>query len=251
MTANKGTTKNNKITIVLVESQQILRTGIRLVLEKYPVFKIVGEAGNSEQALEIIKTKQPDLLICGIDLPNIDGFVLINHTKSISPATRSVILSTRDDDKYLFESILAGAYGYLLNSITGDELGRALIKIQAGEIVFPTEPANICVLWKTLWAPKRKDRLLSSREMEILALAASGLKNKDISGKLGLSVRTVEKHFEFILDKLSAGSRSQAIYKAFYQPGYYRLTNKKKVVSAENLVQTLNIHSDPAFEGLS
>jgi DNA-binding NarL/FixJ family response regulator len=247
MTANKDTTKNKKITIVLVESQQILRTGIRLVLEKYPVFKIVGEAGNGVQAFEIIKTQQPDLLICGINPFDTDGPVLIFHAKHISAATRSVILSTRDDDRYLFESILAGAHGYLLNSITPDELARDLIKIQTGEIVFPNGPANIRLLWETLWSPKRKDCLLSSREMEILALAASGLKNKDISGKLGLSVRTVEKHFEFILDKLSAGSRAQAIQKAFYQSGSYRLTNKKKAVFAEGPIQALNINSEPAF----
>jgi DNA-binding NarL/FixJ family response regulator len=233
MIFHRGSTKSKIITIVLVESQQIVRTGIRLVLERFPNFRVTGEAGCGEQAVETIKTRQPNILICGIHIQKMDGPDLIYRARKVSPETRSVILSDRDDYMFLFESILAGAYGYLLENITPDELGKALKRINKGEIVFPDGLANISSLWDTLWDPKKKNRLLSSREMEILALAASGLTNKEISLKLGLSVRTVEKHFEFILDKLAVSSRTQAIQSVFYEHG------------CESSVQKLNININP------
>jgi two-component system, NarL family, response regulator LiaR len=208
-------TDQPKIRIVVVEDHLIVRKGICQILEKSPDCEIVGEAGDGEQAINLIKNVLPDVLLCDLRLPIIDGVMVVRQVKIISPKTNTLILSAYDDFEYVFESMKAGASGYLLKTIDDKKLLEAIRIAHSGEFVLPSSLASKFRAYLAgNQANTKEDKTLSAREYEILALAADGTKNKIIAEKLNLSVRTVEKHFEYILDKLSVTSRSEAIHKA-------------------------------------
>ncbi|MBI4303417.1 MAG: response regulator transcription factor [Chloroflexi bacterium] len=201
-----------KIRIVLAEDHQVMRQGLRYVLEQYPDFDVVGEAGNGEEALKVAGSLHPDILLSDIRLPLLNGIGVVRHIKKLSPKTKVLILSAYDDDEYVLELMWAGAAGYLLKTISSNELAEAVRKVNSGSTVLhPEIAAKIARLWANTTVHKNEPKELTIRETELLRLAGEGLSNKAIAEKLELSVRTVEKHFNNILGKLSVSSRKEAI----------------------------------------
>lgn len=205
----------SKIRIVIAEDHTVVREGTRSLLEREEDFEVVGEAGDGEQALELISRLQPDVAIIDISMPKLNGIEVTKEVKKLYPGIAVLILTAYDNDQYVFALLEAGAAGYLLKTVRGHEVVEAVRAVRAGESVLHPAIARKVV---TRYFPKptgneagQPDELLSEREMEVLKLAARGLSNKEIADDLVLSVRTVQTHLGNIFNKLKVGSRTEAV----------------------------------------
>jgi NarL family two-component system response regulator LiaR len=203
------------IRIVLCEDHLITRQGIRRLLEDEKGLEIVGEASNGEEAIQLVTDAKPDVIIMDIAMPKLNGIDATRQIKLISPQTRILILSAYDDDEYVFALLKAGATGYLLKNVGGDELVRAIKTVNKGEPVLNPVVAMKVVNYfrlgdKTMPSTEETPQL-TERELSIIRLAAKGLTNKDIAENLHLSYRTVEGHLRDIFNKLGVGSRTEAV----------------------------------------
>lgn len=202
------------IRIVLAEDHALVREGTRRILEQYPNLKVVGEAGDGQQALDLIKHLQPDILISDIRMPVLTGVEVVRRMKEYSPSTKALMLTAYDEDDYILALMEAGASGYLLKTARAGELVEAVNSVYAGEMVIqPAIAAKVARLWVRDRSANERvtPEQLSGRERETLQFAASGMRNKAIADKLNISVRTVEGHFTSIFAKLGVSSRIEAV----------------------------------------
>lgn len=202
------------ISIVLAEDHTLMREGTRRILEQHPDLNVVGEAGDGEQALELVKHLQPDVAILDIRMPKLNGIEVVRRIKDCCPHTKTLMLSGYDDDDYVLAAMEAGATGYLLKTAQAKELVESVRSVQSGETVLhPIIAAKIAGLWASRRVSTGKSPVeqLSPRELEVLKLAAKGLRNKEIAHKLYISNRTVEGHFNNVFVKLEVSSRIEAV----------------------------------------
>ena len=203
------------ITIVLGEDHLITRQGILRLLEDEEGLTIVGEASNGEEAVQLVTELKPDVVIMDIAMPKLNGIEATRQIKVINPRTGILILSAYDDDEYVFALLKAGAAGYLLKSVSGDELVRAIKAIHNGEPVLDPVIAkkvmNYFKFQNKIPIADEDTEHLSNRELDIIKLAARGLTNKEIADNLHLSYRTVEGHMRDVFNKLGVGSRTEAV----------------------------------------
>jgi len=203
------------ISVLLAEDHVITRQGIRRLLEDERGLTVIGEAGDGEEAVQMVTDMKPDVVIMDIAMPKLNGIEATRQIKLIHPRTAVLILSAYDDDEYVFALLKAGAAGYLLKSVSGDELTRAIQAVYKGEPVLDPIVArkvmNYFRLPGKVAGLERPSEHLSNRETDILKLAAKGMTNKDIADKLHLSNRTVEGHLRTIFNKLGVGSRTEAV----------------------------------------
>jgi len=203
-----------KIRILLAEDHVVVRQGTRQLLEREDDLEVVGEAGDGEEAIEMAHKLKPDVVVMDIAMPKVNGIEATKAIKAALPATAVLILTAYDYDEFIFSLLDAGAAGYLLKSVTGDDLVRGIRDLHSGESVL--HPA---VLRKMLASSRprpasseeRPAEVLTQREMEVLRIAARGKANKDIARELGMSVRTVQAHLSNIFNKLGVGSRTEAV----------------------------------------
>jgi len=203
------------IKILLCEDHLITRQGIRRLLEDEQGLVIVGEASNGEEAVNLVTELKPDVVIMDVAMPKLNGIEATRQVKLINPATAILILSAYDDDEYVFALLKAGAAGYLLKSVSGNELVAAIKAVHKGEPVLDPLVAKKVVNYFRLKekAPVSEgdNSHLSDREIAIIKLAAKGMTNKDIAKNLHLSYRTVEGHMRDAFDKLGVSSRTEAV----------------------------------------
>jgi DNA-binding NarL/FixJ family response regulator len=205
------------IKIILAEDHALMRAGTKHILEQYPEFQVVGEAEDGQQAVELIKNLKPDIAILDIRMPKLNGIEVVRQVKSLSPNTKTLILTAYDDDEYILAMMEAGASGYLLKTAHEKELIDSVRGVHSGEpVLHPTIAMKIARLWAQRGTATQQGSIeqLSSREIEVLELASRGLRNKAIAEKLGISTRTVEGHFNSIFAKLGVSSRMAAILEA-------------------------------------
>jgi NarL family two-component system response regulator LiaR len=205
----------NTISIILGEDHLITRQGIHRLLEDEDGFTIVGEASNGEEVVRMVNELKPDVVVMDIAMPKLNGIEATRQIKLTHPRTGILILSAYDDDEYVFALLKAGAAGYLLKSVSGDELVKAIKAIHNGEPVLDPGIAKKVMNYFKLpdKAPSMEDEAerLSEREIDIIRLAARGLTNKAIADQLHLSYRTVEGHLRDVFNKLGVGSRTEAV----------------------------------------
>lgn len=202
------------IRIVLGEDHALVREGTRHILEQYPDLTVVGEAGDGQQALELVERLRPDVAILDIRMPKLSGIEVVRRMKQCSSATKALVLTAYDDDDYILALMEAGASGYLLKTARAKELAEAVRTVHLGEpVLHPAIAAKVARLWARRRASSEQElpEELTPREREVLELAAKGLRNKAIADKLAISVRTVEGHLNSILSKLGASSRIEAV----------------------------------------
>ncbi len=202
------------IRIVLADDHWLMRDGTRHILEQCPDLKVVGDAEDGQQALEVMERLQPDVAILDIRMPKLNGIEVVRRMKELSPNTEALILTAYDDDDYILAMMAAGALGYLLKTARPSELIDAVQRVHLGEpVLHPAIAMKLARLWARLRDSTGQEfsERISPRECEVLQLAANGLRNKAIADKLGISVRTVEGHFHSILAKLGASSRTEAV----------------------------------------
>ena len=205
----------DQIRILLADDHAVVREGTRQILEQEPDLKVVAEAGDGEEAVQLAGTCKPDVAIIDIAMPKLNGIAATQQIKALYPAIAVLILTAYDDDTFVFKILEAGAAGYLLKSIRGRELIDAVRAVHAGESVLHPSIARK-VLNRFVPAPGKAKRqelseVLSEREAEVLKLAARGLRNRDIASELCLSLHTVEAHLLHIFNKLQVSSRTEAV----------------------------------------
>lgn len=202
-----------KISVVLADDHLVVRQGTRRMLEEYPDLDVVGEAGDGQEALDMVERLRPDVLVLDVRMPKLSGVDVVRRLKELSSPTGVLVLSAYDDDEYILALMEAGAAGYLLKTARIDDVVEAIRSIHQGEAVLhPAIATKVARLWRQS-GRRGQDRQiteLSAREMEVLVLAAQGLRNKDIASRLNISVRTVEGHINSILAKLGVDSRVEA-----------------------------------------
>jgi len=206
------------IKILIAEDHTLLREGTRHFLEQQPDFEVVGEAENGKEALEKIDNLKPDVAVLDIRMPELNGIEVVRQMHDLSPMTKALMFTAYDDYDYIFALMEAGASGYLLKTAHGKELVDSIRSVYSGEpVLHPTIAVKIARLWAHRGVPDKQQKtheMPSPRELEILELAAKGLRNRAIADELGISIRTVEGHLNSIFTKLGVSSRIEAILEA-------------------------------------
>jgi len=208
------------IRILLVDDQRLMREGLRMLLELEPDLQVVGEATDGAAALAEYARLTPDVVLMDIRMPGMDGVEATRRIRQRWPEARILILTTFDEDAYVFDGLRAGALGYLLKDISGHDLAQAVRTVAAGgALIQPSVAARVVAEFARLAAPARPaaERLpepLSEREQEILALVAAGLTNREIADRLALAEGTVKNYVTVILGKIGARDRTQAALRA-------------------------------------
>ncbi|WP_367866486.1 response regulator [Pedobacter sp. WC2423] len=203
------------LSLILAEDHNIVRNGIRMLLEADKEISIAGEATNGLEVLEIISSGvKVDIVLADINMPEMDGIALIKELKLKSPATQIVMLSMLDNDKYVSQAFSEGASGYLLKSVSADELIFSLKHVNAGGQYLCAELAMRLLNKSISTVPLNRinDHVeYSMREIEILELIAEGLTNNEMSAKLFISKRTIEGHRQSLIEKTGAKNTAALI----------------------------------------
>jgi len=208
------------IRVLLVDDQRLMREGLHILLELEPGLEIVGEADNGEAALSAYEKLQPDVVLMDVRMPGMDGVEATWRLRERWPKARVVILTTFDDDEYVFEGLRAGALGYLLKDVSGQDLAHAVRTVAAGgALIEPSVAAKVVAEFARVAPPARNAGTalvepLSEREVAILRLLAGGLTNRQIADRLSLAEGTVKNYVTNVLGKLGARDRTQAAIRA-------------------------------------
>ena len=211
---------SESIQVLLVDDQTLMREGLRVLLELEPDLDVVGEAGDGEAAIEAYANLQPDVVLMDIRMPGMDGVEATWRLRQRWSQARVIILTTFDDDEYIFEGLRAGALGYLLKDVAPERLFEAIRAASRGESVLqPSVAAKVVAQFARLadQVPRPAGSLvepLSDREREVLAHIALGKTNKEIAADLYIAGGTVKNHVTNILGKLGVRDRTQAVLKA-------------------------------------
>ncbi len=211
---------SNPVRVCLVDDQRLIRDGLRLLLELEDGLEVVGEAENGAAALDAYASLQPDVLLMDIRMPGMDGVEATRRIVERWPQARVVILTTFDDDTYIFDALRAGALGYLLKDVSGPELAAAVREVaRGGALIQPSVARKVLAEFNRLAPETARARSASSeplteREQEILAGIARGLTNKEIANRLHLTEGTVKNYISVIFQKLGVQDRTQAALRA-------------------------------------
>jgi DNA-binding NarL/FixJ family response regulator len=196
------------ITVLLAEDHTVVREGLRTLLEAEGDIKVVGEAATGRQAVELARKLRPSVVVMDIAMPVLNGLEATRQIHKAVPGAKVLILSAHSDDAYVEQVTALGAMGYLLKQTSAHVLSKAVREIQKGNTFFspsiarrlhnqygqsPGQPEPV----------KKRGARLSSREVEVLQLIAEGRANKQVAAELGISVKTVEKHRQRLMEKLN------------------------------------------------
>lgn len=207
-----------EIRILIADDHAVVREGTRQILEQEPDLRVVGEAGDGEEAVRLAASSRPDVVLMDVSMPKVDGIAATRQIKSLYPKIAVLVLSAYDDDQFVFSLLEAGSAGYLLKSVRGQELIDAIRAVHAGEsVLHPAVARKVLNRFVPAGGKALRQRpveILSERELDVLRLASQGMSNQDIADKLVLSLRTVQAHFSHIFNKLDVSSRTEAVVRA-------------------------------------
>jgi DNA-binding NarL/FixJ family response regulator len=209
------------IRVLLVDDQALFREGMETLLSVHKDIQVVGQASNGQEAVEVAVKVQPGVVLMDVRMPVLDGVRATRRLKEALPQCKVIVLTTFDDDEYVFDALRAGAVGYLLKDVASAQLVEAIRAVARGQsILEPSVAAKVIAEFtrvSSLVPAAQMEQLvepLSERELEILALIARGASNKEIAGQLFIAEGTVKNHVTHILGKLDVRDRTQAALKA-------------------------------------
>jgi DNA-binding NarL/FixJ family response regulator len=218
MTEPEGTPSS--LRLLLVDDQQLIREGLRTLLEMEEGMTVAGEASDGAAAVQSYKELSPDVVLMDIRMPRMDGVEATRRIRASFPDARILVLTTFDEDALVFEAVRAGARGYLLKDASGAELAAAIRAIAGGGAALqPPVARKVMDAFARLAQPapastQKFVEPLSGRERAVLSLLAKGLSNKEIAAQLFLAEGTVKNHVSAILQKIDARDRTQAALRA-------------------------------------
>jgi DNA-binding NarL/FixJ family response regulator len=196
------------ITVLLAEDHEIVREGLRKLLEADSDIEVVGTAANGRQAVALTKKLRPDVVVMDIAMPLLNGLEATRQIRAAFPDTKVLILSAHSDDAYIEQVMALGAAGYLIKQTSAHFLSQAIREVQKGSTFFSPSIARQMrdhyeqATGRVGLLKKKGDRL-TSREVEVLQLIAEGEANKQTAAELGISIKTVEKHRQRLMEKLN------------------------------------------------
>jgi two-component system response regulator NreC len=204
------------VKLLLVDDHDVVRTGLRMLLESQPDMLIVGEAKTGTQAIEMAAQLQPDIVVMDITLPDISGIEATRQIKQAGPSIAVVALTIHEDEKYFFEMLQAGASGYVPKRAAPEDLVTAIRAVFNDEVyIYPTLTKHLVSDFlnraNSEDAQKATMDELTARELEVLALLAEGYSNEEIGERLTISKHTVARHRENLMRKLELHSRSDLV----------------------------------------
>ncbi len=205
------------IRVMLVDDQEIMVRGLRMILESENDIEVVATAGNGEEACRLCRAARPDVVLMDVKMPVLNGVEATARIKRECPGVKVLILTTFNDDEYIFEALKEGASGYLLKDASPDTIAGAVRAVHRGGAPIQPEVASRVVarlssLAASAAARETRDErvgLLTGREREIAGLVGRGLNNREIAGRLFPSEGTVRNHLSNILNKLELRDRTQ------------------------------------------
>lgn len=203
---------NPNVSVLLVDDHEVVRMGLRTLLDKRDGLTVVAEAGSVAEAISAARRSRPDVIIMDIRLPDGNGVEACREIRGDLPDTKVIMLTSYADDEAVYGSIMAGASGYLLKQTRGQNLAEAIERVAHGEsLLDPTVTEKVLARMRAL-ASGEADELsaLSVQERKILSLIAEGKTNKEIAGEVFLSDKTVKNYVSSILNKLNLRRRSEA-----------------------------------------
>jgi DNA-binding NarL/FixJ family response regulator len=207
------------VQVVIADDQELVRSGFAMILEAQPDISMVAEAGDGLAAVAAVREHQPDVLLLDIRMPRMDGIEAVRIVCA-DTATRVIMLTTFDQDDYVYDALLAGASGFLLKDVRRDDLVQAVRVVAAGEaLLSPAVTRRLIddmVRRQSRPAPAPADLgILTARELEALVLLGRGLSNAEIAAELVVSEHTVKTHVSNVLSKLHLRDRVQAAITAY------------------------------------
>ncbi len=210
------------IRILLVDDQALFREGLRTLLSIRSDLEVVGEAENGREGVEMAVQLRPDVILMDLRMPILNGVAATERLQKEQPESKVIVLTTFDDDEYVFDGLRAGAVGYLLKDVSSDKLVEAIRAAARGEsFLEPSIAAKVVAEFTRISAVSHQSSIgeqplvepLSERELEILGVLASGASNREIAQKLYITEGTVKNHVTNILGKLGVRDRTQAALK--------------------------------------
>ena len=205
-----------KLKVLLADDHKLLRTGLKLLLQRNPDLTVVGEAADGEQTLQLFQQLEPDLLLLDLSMPKMDGLDCLREIKSRWPEAKVIVLTMHEDENYIKQAMQAGAAAYVHKSAADTDLFKAIEAVQAGQLYLSQQDSNLLlnVLLKQDPAPVDNQApyvLLSPREREVLRLIAHGYSMAEVAEKLSLSIKTVDTYKTRLMEKLGTTRKSELV----------------------------------------
>jgi len=201
--------------LLLVDDHEVVRSGLRMLLESQEDIQIVGEAGTAAEALEAVERLEPEVILLDIGLPDMSGIQVMERIQKIEPEAAVVALTIHEDKEYFFKMLDAGATGYVPKRAAPDELLTAIRAAAQGQVYLYPSLATLLVKDYLVQDPEARESRkldgLTERELEVLTHVADGATNAEIGNDLGISPKTVARHRENMMGKLNLHSRTELV----------------------------------------
>jgi DNA-binding NarL/FixJ family response regulator len=204
-----------KIKIIIVDDHPVVREGLTSMLSRENDIEVVGTAENGAVAIKKANELQPDIMLMDLRMPEVDGVTAMCEIKARNPDIKFIVLTTYDNDEYIFKGIEAGARAYLLKDAPREELFRAIRAVYKGDsLIEPAVAGKVLDRLAELSRQAQTSEGLSERELEVLKLMAKGTSNKLIAATLNIGESTVKTHIQSIFQKLEVNARTEAVTEA-------------------------------------
>ncbi|MEV5171033.1 response regulator transcription factor [Streptomyces flaveolus] len=212
------------VTVLLVDDEPLVRAGLRAVLEAQPGIEVVGEAADGAAVIPLVRQLRPDVVAMDVRMPLMDGIEATRAVlRTVAEPPKILVVTTFEDDEYVYEALRAGADGFLLKRARPAEIVHAVRLVAEGEsLLFPASVRRLAARYGDGARPARtvlERARLTEREAEVLRLMARGLSNAEIAARLVVGAETVKSHVSAVLAKLGARDRTQAVIAA-YESGF-------------------------------
>lgn len=203
----------DKIRILIADDHSIVREGVRMILAGQEDFDVVGEASTGREALEQARALRPDVVVMDISMPDMNGIEATRRIRQEAPDCAILALTIHEDEQYCFQMLDAGVLGYVPKRAAPEDLVKAIRVVHRGQVfLYPSMASALVTDYLTrMEQGEEESDSLTEREREVLTLIAQGMLNREIADKLTISVKTVERHRENIMNKLNLHSRTELV----------------------------------------
>jgi len=206
--------RTTTITVALADDQPLVRSGLRMIVEGEPDLRVVGEAADGAQAVDMVAESAPDVLLLDVQMPGTDGLAAMEQIAAQQSRTRVLMLTTFDLDEYVYRAMRTGASGFLLKDMQGEDIVAAIRQVARGADALLAPALTRRLLDRFTAGPPRPERArlerLTEREVEVLRLVGTGMSNAEIAAELFIGETTVKTHVARVLMKLGLRDRVQA-----------------------------------------